>query len=189
MQIRGWIWYIWRKKDPNGHSLKECNIEDRWSPNVKQQRNRKRCSVRSDGYVFSCHNIHKELTKAMCLHIFRKNVTWIVIAVRKILTFALLGWSKSCKIEDYNQDYKAHCSSIIWHDIIWRPPKTEFWVNFWKYFETGTTFLAEIRLRGGWLGWKLFFRKMLRDWFWTIFISGRNQIAWLVFIFLGWKRF
>ena len=89
----------------------------------------------------------------------------------------------------YKWEEKAHCSSIIWHDIIWRPPKTDFWVNSWKYFETGTTFLAEIRLRGGWLGWKLFFRKMQRGWFWTIFISGRNQIAWLVFIFLGWKRF
>ena len=60
-------------KNLNGHSLKECNVENRWwSTNVKQQRNRKRCSVRSDGYVFSCHNIHKELTKAMCLHILRK---------------------------------------------------------------------------------------------------------------------
>ena len=139
----------------------------------------------------------------MCLHKLRIIVTWRVIAVRKsafkvfILTFALLVWSKSCKIEDYvawsklavsssfpsfwpfliwiglpaylttsvlkpepnllsgwrlyKWEEKSHCSSIIWHDIIWRPPKTDFWVNSWKYFVTGTIFLAEIRLHG-WLG-------------------------------------
>ena len=48
----------------------------------------------------------------------------------------------------YKWEEKAHYSSIIWHDIIWRPPKTDFWVDSWKYFETGTTFLAEIRLHG-----------------------------------------
>ena len=26
----------------------------------------------------------------------------------------------------YKWEEKAHCSSIIWHDIIWRPPKTDF---------------------------------------------------------------
>ena len=40
----------------------------------------------------------------------------------------------------YKWEEKAHCSSIIWHDIIWRPPKTDFWVNSWKYFQTGTNF-------------------------------------------------
>ena len=29
----------------------------------------------------------------------------------------------------YKWEEKAHCSSIIWHDIIWRPPKTDFgWI-------------------------------------------------------------